>query len=123
MNRWISVGALSAALAVALGAFGAHGLKDHVDAAALENWRTGVLYHVLHALALVLYGLWLERRSTSAWPAWCFLFGSTVFSATLYLMVLGGPRWLGAITPFGGTALLAGWIGFAIQAWPRREAR
>lgn len=123
MNRWISVGALSAALAVALGAFGAHGLKDHVDAAALENWRTGVLYHVLHALALVLYGLWLERRGTSAWPAWCFLFGSTVFSATLYLMVLGGPRWLGAITPFGGTALLAGWIGFAIQAWPRREAR
>lgn len=125
MNRWISVGALSAALAVALGAFGAHGLKDHVDAAALENWRTGVLYHVLHALALVLYGLALERRPARAWPAWCFLFGSTVFSATLYLMVLGGPRWLGAITPFGGTALIAGWIGFAVQAWPRasRSAR
>lgn len=120
MNRWISVGALSAALAVALGAFGAHGLKDRVDAAELEIWRTGVLYHVLHAFALVLYGLALERRPAKAWPAWCFALGSAVFSATLYLMVLGGPRWLGAITPFGGTALIAGWIGFAIQSWPRR---
>lgn len=127
MNRWISVGAASAALAVALGAFGAHGLQGKVDAAALENWKTGVLYHALHALALVLYGLFAAQRRGSgdqgarAWPAWCFALGSGVFSATLYLMVLGAPKWFGMITPVGGTALIAGWIGFALQAWPQRE--
>jgi uncharacterized membrane protein YgdD (TMEM256/DUF423 family) len=118
-QRWIALGAAWAGLGVVLGAFGAHALKERLDPAALEIWHTGVLYHLLHALALVLHGLFQERGGSKPWPAWLFLLGSAVFSLSLYGLALGGPRWLGAITPAGGLALIAGWCGFAAQAWSR----
>jgi len=115
-STWIAVGAFSAAVAVVLGAFGAHGLKAHVPAEDLEIWKTGVLYHALHSIALVLFGLFQERRRSSSTPGLLFLVGIVVFGGTLYGIVLGGPRWLGAITPLGGLALIAGWILFGVQA-------
>jgi len=118
--NWIAIGAASGALAVLLGAFGAHGLKSRVTAGDLEIWHTGVQYHALHAIALVLFGLFQERRATSAGPGWSFFLGSFVFSGTLYGIVLGGPRWLGAITPFGGVALIGAWVWFAALAARRR---
>lgn len=119
-SRWIALGALWMAIAVGLGAFGAHGLKERVSAPDLEIWRTGVLYHALHAIGVVLYALFLERKPVRAWPGVLLLAGSAVFACTLYGMVLGGPRWLGAITPLGGLAMIAGWCGFAWQAWRAR---
>jgi uncharacterized membrane protein YgdD (TMEM256/DUF423 family) len=134
--NWIAVGALSGALAVALGAFGAHGLKDRVSAADLEIWKTGVLYQAIHAVALVLFGLFRDGlgrdgrgrdgfrtkgRGWSSAPGWAFLSGSLVFSGTLYALALGGPRVLGAITPLGGLALIVGWLAFAVLAVRRRE--
>ena len=115
-TRWIAVGAFSGAVAVVLGAFGAHGLKARVSPEDLEIWKTGVLYHALHSIALVLYGLFQERRRSSSAPGLLFLVGIVVFGGTLYGIVLGGPRWLGAITPLGGLSLIAGWILFGVQA-------
>jgi uncharacterized membrane protein YgdD (TMEM256/DUF423 family) len=125
-THWIAAGALSAALAVGLGAFGAHGLEERVEASELEIWKTGVNYHFLHAIALVLLGLFLgqrEARSPASTGAsgggavgWCMLLGSLIFAGTLYAMVLGGPRILGAITPIGGLLMIAGWLAFARAA-------
>ena len=120
--RWIAVGALSGAVTVALGAFGAHALKTRVEPADLAIWETAVHYQGLHALALVLLGLWCARESRGALAGWCFLAGSAIFSGSLYAMVLGGPRWLGAITPIGGTLLIVGWLAFALGAWKQRQA-
>ena len=116
-TKWIAVGAAWAALAIVLGAFGAHGLKERVTADDLEIWRTGVLYHALHAIGIVLYGSFHERRELRPWPALALLAGSAIFAGTLYGITLGGPRWLGAITPIGGLGMIAGWCGFAVQAW------
>ena len=118
--HWIAAGAISAALAVGLGAFGAHGLEDRVEPSELEIWKTGVHYHVLHAVALVLLGLLLGQRETRSpgssgggAAGWCLLLGSLIFAGTLYAMVLGGPRMLGAITPIGGLLMIVGWLAFA----------
>jgi uncharacterized membrane protein YgdD (TMEM256/DUF423 family) len=129
--NWIAIGALSGALAVVLGAFGAHGLKDRISPADLEIWRTGVLYQAIHAVALVLFGLFRdglardgfrrEKRGWSSAPGWAFLSGSLVFSGTLYALALGGPRVLGAITPLGGLAFIVGWLAFAVIAIRGRE--
>ena len=114
--NWIAIGAASGALAVILGAFGAHGLKAHVSPEDLAIWKTGVLYHAVHAPALVLFGLFQERRRTGGGPGVCFLLGTAIFSGTLYGIVLGGPRALGMFTPFGGLLLIAGWLWFGLQA-------
>lgn len=119
-QRWIAAGAFSGALAVALGAFGAHALKDRIPYEDLEIWRTGVLYHAVHSLALVLFGLFQERRGSGSAPGPLFLLGIAVFAGTLYGIALGGPRWLGAVTPIGGLALIAGWVALGIQASRRR---
>ena len=113
-RNWISIGATSAALAVVCGAFGAHALKQRLAPEDLAIWQTGVLYHLVHAPALVLYGLFARGGRHVA--GWCFLAGSVVFSGTLYGLALGGPRWLGAITPIGGALLIAGWLAFAWEA-------
>lgn len=120
--NWIAIGCASGALAVALGAFGAHALKARVGPDDLEIWKTAVQYQAIHALALVLFGLFRERKASSAVPAGCFLLGSAIFSGTLYALVLGGPRWLGAVTPVGGLSFIAGWIAFALQALRRPPA-
>ncbi len=119
MKNWIAVGAVSTALAVVCGAFGAHGLKDRVTPADLEIWQTGVLYHLVHAPALVLYGLFARAPGRHI-AGWCLLLGAVIFSGTLYVIVLGGPRWLGAITPIGGVLLIAGWLAFAWEARGQR---
>ena len=114
--NWIAIGAAWGALAVLLGALGSHVLKDRVTPEDLEIWKTGVLYHALHAPALILFGLFAERRARGGGPGICFLLGSAIFSGTLYGMVCGGPRALGAVTPIGGLLLIAGWVWFGLLA-------
>ena len=115
MRNWIGTGCVLGALAVALGAFGAHGLRSRVEPADLEIWHTAVLYQLVHAPALVLYGLFARGRDTRGLPGWCFLVGTLLFSGSLYALVLGGPRGLGAVTPFGGALLIAGWVSFGLE--------
>ncbi len=109
---WIIIGSALAALAVAIGAFGAHGLKSRVSADDLVIFETGVRYQIYHSLALILLGLIGVNFQSNIvqLPAILFLAGIIIFSGTLYLIPLTGLRWLGAITPIGGTALILGWI-------------
>ncbi len=114
----IAVGALLAALAVVLGAFGAHGLEQRLSERALTTWHTAVQYHFIHALALLLLAaLW--SHLASAWAlasAVALVVGVLLFSGSLYALALGAPRVLGAVAPLGGTAFILGWIGLAIAA-------
>ncbi|WP_437626231.1 DUF423 domain-containing protein [Sorangium sp. So ce1151] len=110
-------------LGVALGAFGAHGLKARLDAlpdGALRAswWQTGSQYHLIHALALALAALLAARTGGSAATAAGFLFagGVILFSGSLYAMTLTGTRALGAVTPLGGLLLLAGWVAVTVAA-------
>ena len=96
--------ALSAAIAIAAGAFGAH----RAEGIAVEWLRTGGQYQLIHAVA-ALVALRFEARGA----AWLFVAGGAIFAGTLYAMALGAPRWLGAITPVGGTLLIVGWLWFA----------
>jgi uncharacterized membrane protein YgdD (TMEM256/DUF423 family) len=104
MNLVAILAALSGAMAVAAGAFGAHGASGQ----AADWLRTGGHYQLIHAVA-ALVAFRFEARG----PAWCFVAGGAIFAGTLYLMALGLPRWLGAITPIGGAALIAGWLWLA----------
>jgi len=115
-HAWIAVGALSGALTIVFGAFGAHALERKIPAPDLLIWMKGVQYQGLHALALVLFGIALQVRPRRCFGGWGFLLGSAIFSGTLYAMVLGAPRWLGAITPVGGTLMILGWLAFAWSA-------
>jgi len=111
---WWTIGGVSGALAVALGAFGAHGLKNVVeDPHLLEVWDTAAKYHLAHSLALLAVAL---HPGTPKWPGWLFLAGIGVFSGSLYLMTLTGTRWLGAITPIGGVCLILGWLALAFAS-------
>jgi len=114
MNRspLIALGAVNAALAVAAGAFGAHGLEDRLDANALGIFETAARYHMYHALALVLCGIIATRGATTA--GWILQAGIVIFSGSLYALALTGVKGLGAITPIGGLAFLVGW---AYLAW------
>jgi uncharacterized membrane protein YgdD (TMEM256/DUF423 family) len=115
-HQAIALGAASGALGVVLGAFGAHALEQRLSPADLALWETAVHYQALHAVAVILFGLFAERHACASLAAWCFLAGAAIFSGTLYALALGGPRWLGAITPLGGTLLIAGWLAFAWAA-------
>jgi uncharacterized membrane protein YgdD (TMEM256/DUF423 family) len=108
----IRVAAAAGFLAVALGAFGAHGLKAILTQNGTASiWETAVFYHFIHAVMLfVLAG----RKPLAAGPWWCFLAGIMIFSGSLYLLALTGAHWLGAITPVGGASLLAGWLWLSI---------
>jgi uncharacterized membrane protein YgdD (TMEM256/DUF423 family) len=117
VSRWIAVAALLGASGVLLGAFGAHGLRERVAPERLASWQTAVLYHQLHAvalLALALYGRAAERSVTL--PASLWTAGILLFSGSIYLLVLGGPRLLGPVTPLGGLALAAGWLALLALA-------
>ncbi|MCC6406619.1 MAG: DUF423 domain-containing protein [Planctomycetes bacterium] len=116
-NRWIAIGALLGGAAVGAGAFGAHGLKKLVTPEMLEVWRTGVLYHALHSLALVGFGLYQARFGGRGIAAGLMLAGTLIFAGSLYGLTLGAPSWLGAITPIGGVAMILGWVVFAVSAW------
>ncbi len=117
----IAVGSLSAALAVGLGAFGAHALRDRLAASdQAANWDTAVHYQMWHALALILVGVMCERRSGLAFPAWAFVIGSLLFSGSIYCLALDFQRpVMGPITPIGGSFLIAGWVALAFGAWKR----
>lgn len=112
------VGALDAALAVMLGAFGAHGLKARVSAERLDVWHTACEYQFYHALGILLIALLASQVATPfASAGWLLLVGSVIFSGSLYLLVLSDTAWLGAITPLGGLTLIAGWCLLAWQAY------
>jgi uncharacterized membrane protein YgdD (TMEM256/DUF423 family) len=113
------IGSVSAFLAVALGAFAAHGLKSRLEPAMLATFETGVRYHMYHALALLAVGWACARWPGSAANAsgWLFIAGTVLFSGSLYALSLTGMRSLGAIAPFGGAAFLAGWLCLAWAAW------
>lgn len=109
---WWTVGGVAGALGVALGAFGAHGLKNVVtDPYLLEIWAKASHYHQIHALALCAVA---AHPATPSRAGVAFVVGITLFSGSLYLMTLTGHRWLGAITPLGGLAFIAGWLMLAL---------
>ncbi len=115
---WIAGGALCCALAVLAGAFGAHGLKARLDAESLALWETAARYFMYAALGLVAIGLAALHGSGRGFDvaAVCVLAGGLVFSGTVAAIALGGPRWLGAITPLGGTSMIVGFVLFAVAA-------
>jgi len=115
---FFALGALAGFVGVALGAFAAHGLKSRLDAGMLATFEIGVRYQMYHALALLAVA-WACTKWPGAWvnaSGWLFVAGILVFSGSLYLLALTGVRWLGAITPLGGLAFLAGWICLAWAA-------
>ena len=116
-NRIVAVGAIFAFIAIALGAFAAHGLAERLPEAQLTIFRTGAQYQIYQALALVLLGLWCNQQQTQATGvAGCWIAGIFLFSGSLYALALSGIRVLGAITPLGGLLFLGGWLGFAFRA-------
>ena len=115
--NWMRIAAVVGFTGVSLGAFGAHGLESILSIGERsEWWGTAVDYHMWHALALLGVGLVVERTGRGRAAGWCFLLGITVFSGTLYGLGLGGPRWLGAVTPLGGLLLLSGWLFLGLGA-------
>lgn len=131
-----------ACVAVVLGAFGAHGIEgrlktlygDEVKTVAghempatykyLRDFNTAAEYHMTHALGLLALGLasGTQPRKIHRISAWCFIGGIVVFSGSLYVLVLTGQRWLGAITPIGGVLMIAAWIAFALSCRPQSSA-
>ncbi len=113
-RRILAAGALLAVLGVGLGAFGAHALREALGQRELGWWQTGVHYQMWHAVALLaLSAVPLPRVGA---PSFLLGLGAAVFSATLYLMALGAPRWLGAVTPVGGALMILGWLLLAWRA-------
>ena len=123
MASWFGTcGALLGAIGVAFGAFGAHGLKDKVEPRMLEIWSKATEYQLWHALALLAVFFWMTRADEPSMAAhvagWSFFIGTLIFSGSLFILVLSGKTWLGAITPIGGTALIVGWVAFAMALAP-----
>lgn len=119
MDRlWIVMGSISGFVSVAAGAFGAHVLRQKLEPDLLAVFETAARYQMYHALALVGVGLLCLRGQSAACTAAGagFAAGTVLFSGSLYLLALTGTRWLGAITPLGGVAFLAGWVALAIAA-------
>jgi uncharacterized membrane protein YgdD (TMEM256/DUF423 family) len=116
---FVLLGALSGAAGVALGAFGAHALRSHLTPERQAVFETGVRYQLIHALALLFVGIGAGNILNGVWlgaAGWLFVVGTILFSGSLYLLVLSDRRWLGAITPFGGIALILGWLCLAASA-------
>jgi uncharacterized membrane protein YgdD (TMEM256/DUF423 family) len=118
MERFFfSTGAMSALVAVAAGAFGAHGLRGRLSPESLAVFETAARYQMYHGLALMA-AAWAAGRWSGSLPfaaGWLFLVGTVLFSGSLYGLALTGVRWLGAITPLGGVAFLAGWVCLALS--------
>jgi len=124
----VSAAGVFGALGVALGAFGAHALRDALAASGhTGTWETAVLYHLVHALALAAVGVGAAAGVLAARPArvaaWAFALGIVLFSGSLYGLSLGGPRLLGPVTPLGGVAFIVGWCSLAFAARAARGAR
>lgn len=118
-RTFLALGALNGLLAVALGAFGAHALKDVLSPGLLLTFGKAVDYQAMHAMALLAVGI-LQRDARHPrlnWAGWLFASGILLFSGSLYILALTDIRWLGAITPFGGTAFIVGWALLAWHYW------
>jgi len=119
-KTFLILGSLNGFLAVSLGAFAAHGLKNVLSADLLTVFQTGVQYHFYHALGLLAVGLILQQMPEAFYvklAGWLLLAGIILFSGSLYALTLSGVRSLGMITPFGGLSFLAGWLLLAIALW------
>lgn len=120
-RSWLIAGGLLAAVAVAAGAFGAHGLRGRLSPGDLATFETAARYQIYHALALIGVALLAERGVGGvAGAGWLFLTGILLFSGSLYLLTLAGLRWMGAITPLGGVAFILGWVLLALAGWRAR---
>jgi uncharacterized membrane protein YgdD (TMEM256/DUF423 family) len=122
MMNWSLIGAVLLALAVVLGAFGAHGLQNRLDDSARGVYEKAVFYHFLHAMGILVVAV-LARTGTFPEHAtdivcWCLLAGIVLFSGSLYVLAVSGNRALGMITPFGGVAFIVGWV---VLAWHLRR--
>lgn len=114
-KKFFGLGCALAAMAVAAGAFGAHGLRGIIDESALANWETAARYQMYHALGLlgVSYACATYKHKLAGAAGWLFVAGIVLFSGSLYALSLSGLRILGAITPLGGVAFIAGWLCLA----------
>jgi uncharacterized membrane protein YgdD (TMEM256/DUF423 family) len=119
-RTFLLLGALSGLFSVAAGAFGAHALKARLSADMLAAFETGARYQMFHALGLLACA-WASSRAPgpAAWAGGLFAGGTLLFSGSLYALALTGARWLGAVTPVGGVAFLAGWAALALAALRR----
>jgi uncharacterized membrane protein YgdD (TMEM256/DUF423 family) len=115
---FVTLGAIFAFMGIGIGAFGAHAVKNTISAESLAIYQTGVQYHLIHAMALVLVGMLGEK--ISPWVGKLFIAGICIFSGSLYALALTGIKWLGAITPIGGVCFLAGW---ALLAYSHQKTR
>lgn len=115
---FLIAGALYGATGVLLGAFGAHALASRLEGALRDTWETAVTYQLVHALALLIVGVWGRQSVVSAHTmlivaGWSFMIGILLFSGSLYTLALHGPRILGPVTPLGGVAFVLGWLALA----------
>lgn len=119
LKTFVLLGSVNAFLSVALGAFGAHGLKSRISPDMLAVYETGVHYHMMHALGLILVAILAEKWSSPliSWSGWALFVGIVLFSGSLYALSISGIRILGAITPLGGVSFLIGWVLLAIAAY------
>jgi uncharacterized membrane protein YgdD (TMEM256/DUF423 family) len=116
--NFLTLGCIFAALSVALGAFGAHGLKELVSDARLSVFETAVRYQMYHAFALIMFHFWHQKESRKySWIAYLFIAGILVFSGSLYVLVLLDIPILGAITPLGGVFFILAWMGWGFRAY------
>lgn len=120
MQKIRLIAGLLGLIAVGLGAFGAHALKEQLATRGMSDvWQTAVLYHLVHAVAIFAACI-VPAAPRLRIAAWLWIMGTVLFSGSLYLLALGGPKWLGPITPLGGFALILGWAWVSWSAW-RRE--
>lgn len=120
MKVFLIIGAINAALAVGLGAFGAHGLESRLSERMLDTFKTGVQYHMYHALGLIGIALVADKLQSAGlinWAGWLMFAGIVLFSGSLYVLSLSGIKVLGAITPFGGLAFITAWILLVVAAF------
>jgi uncharacterized membrane protein YgdD (TMEM256/DUF423 family) len=125
VSGWLAIAAVNGALAVLAGAFAAHGLSARLDLHSLAIFETGARYHMYTALALGIGAVATREQPSfcARLSAWMFLAGIVLFSGSLYALALTGERWLGFVTPFGGVAMLAGWLALAIAALRPRQGQ
>ena len=118
--NWTATAAIMLALAVAIGAFGAHGLQARLDSYSMGVYEKGVFYHFIHALGMLAVPLLVRAglisQTAGAWTGWLLLAGIVLFSGSLYVLAITGVKTLGAITPFGGASFIAAWLVLAVCA-------
>lgn len=117
---FLIIGSIAMALAVGLGAFGAHSLKEMLTDEMLDIFETGVKYHFYHAIGLLVIAFVAQLIPDSSllqWSGWLMLAGIFIFSGSLYILSISGIRWMGAITPIGGLCFIVAWILLALASW------